>query len=349
MATANRILGELSIPFHLDGHEVFATVSMGIVPNLLGYDRAEDVLRDADIAMYRAKELGKARFEIFNADMRNQAMARLQLENELRHGIDENEFEVYYQPIFRLESMRLIGFETLLRWNHPTRGLLLPGDFIQVVEETGLIHPLGKWVLQEACMHLHAWHTQFPQWGHLSVNVNVSGKQLPQPNFTNQITQIISETGLKTEALNLEITESVFMVDSMTTSRFFTQMSQLGVHFQIDDFGTGYSSLSYLQRFPIQTIKIDKSFIQKIGKDGKTHELIRAIISMARDLGMNTTAEGIETQAQLNELRTLGCTNGQGFLLNRPMPRDGVTQLLKDILQGNAETSRATTPAAVSR
>lgn len=347
LVTANRILEELAIPFHLEGHEVYATVSMGVVPNLLGYDRADDVLRDADIAMYRAKEQGKSRFEIFNAGMRLQAMARLQLENELRHGIDEHEFQIYFQPIFALETLKVIGFEALLRWNHPSRGLLRPDEFIQVVEEAGFIHSLGQWILRESCTQLHTWHKLFPNQRHLGINVNISGKQITQPNFIDQIQQILAEVDLNPAALNLEITESTFMIDSATTSGFFSKLSRLGVRFQIDDFGTGYSSLSYLQRFPIQIIKIDRSFIHKMGKDGKSHELIRAIISMARDLGMNTTAEGIETQAQLNEMRKLGCTHGQGILLGQPMPAEDVVRLLSRIDGPAGEVEPLPSPAGI--
>jgi diguanylate cyclase (GGDEF)-like protein len=328
LATANRIQSELSIPFHLEGHEVYVTASIGVVPNLLGYDRAEDVLRDADIAMYRAKELGKARFEVFNADMRLQAMARLRLENELRHAIDEHEFQVSYQPIYSLENLQVIGFEALLRWNHPTRGPLKPHEFMAVMEEAGFILPVGKWILEEACSQLQRWHVLFPHLRHLTINVNISGRQLAQPLFAEQVQGVLADCGLNPGSLNLEITESMFMIDSSTTNGFFTRLSRLGVHFQIDDFGTGYSSLSYLQRFPVQTIKIDKSFIHKIGKDGKSQELIRAMISLARDLGMDTTAEGVESSLQLQELKKLGCVNAQGYLLSLPMDPAGVVALL---------------------
>lgn len=329
IGAANRIQQEIAQPFMLAGHEVFVTSSMGILLSLANYDQPIDILRDADIAMYRAKALGKARYEIFSPALHKQAVARMRLENELRHALENQELELYYQPIFSLVNEQLIGFEALVRWNHPVHGLLLPVEFISVAEESGLILEIGKWVLSQACTQLKAWHEQFPERRELSVNVNISGKQFTQRNFVDQVQAILAATGLEPNGLKLEITESVLIDNQSMTNQCFTRLGNLGIKLQIDDFGTGYSSLSYLQHFPVHTIKIDQSFIHEMGVQGKNSELIRAILSMAREMGMDTTAEGVETAEQLEILKKLACINGQGYLLSKPMNSAGITQLLE--------------------
>jgi len=331
-----RIQAALSGPIQINGHDVFTTASIGVVPNLSGYIDAEEALRDADIAMYRAKALGKARVEIFNPDLRNRAVMRLLLENELRHAINHSEFELYYQPIFSLQTDSIIGFEALIRWNHPTRGLLLPAEFLLVAEETGLILPIGKWVLHQACSQISQWHKMFSGFEHLSINVNISSKQFQQTDFVDQIVTILQETGIDPSILKLEITESMVIDNASVAKEYFNRLCSLGIRLQVDDFGTGYSSLSYLQNFPIQTIKIDRSFISEIGKPGKNSDLVRTMVMMAHDLGMDAVAEGIETEQQREELKRLMCQFGQGYLMAKPMNTAGVVEILHKTTDENA-------------
>jgi len=316
-----RIEEALRASHNLEGHEVYITASIGIVLSLQGYTNPNDVLRDADIAMYRAKALGKARCEIFNLELRTEAISRLELENDLRRAVERQEFQLYYQPIFSLDPPVLMGFEALIRWNHPERGLLLPGEFIHVAEESGIILQMGEWVLNEACGQMKKWREEFPDQSRLAINVNISGRQFIQPDFVDQIQKTLERVGLDAGALKLEITESVLIDSQARAGEVFTRLCELGVQLQIDDFGTGYSSLGYLQHYPVHTIKIDKSFVQEMGHGKKGTELIRAIVTMARDLGMETIAEGVETRDQLDELKSLSCQYGQGFLLSRPLDR----------------------------
>lgn len=324
----------LRAPFNIQGREVFSTASMGIVFSGKEYSRAEDILRDADIAMYHAKAQGKARYTIFSHDMRQQAILRLELETEIRRAIDSHEFQLYYQPIYRLWSEQVAGFEALIRWNHPTRGLLLPDAFLPVAEESDLILDIGGWVLRRACDQLSRWHAMFPHLGDLTVNVNISSKQLAQPDFIEQVQQALRDSGLPPQSLKLEITESAVIQNRALANDYFTRLSELGIQLQVDDFGTGYSSLSYLQHFPIHCIKIDRSFIQEIGRPGKNADLVRTMIMMAKDLGMEAIAEGIETEEQLRQLEGLSCKFGQGFLLSRPMDEQtagGILQQSQDM------------------
>lgn len=332
---ANRIQEELRNVFIISGHNIYITVSIGIVPSVLGYERPDDLLRDADIAMYRAKSEGKARSEVFNTSMRKQAISRLKMENDLRDGLEHKEFLLYYQPIVDLRSSQIIGFEALLRWQHPERGLLLPADFIQVAEESGLIIPIGHWVLQEACSQLKKWQAEFQKFQHLTINVNISGKQFARPDFVERIVEILAKTGLSSEYLKLEITESVLIDNYSAANGKFGKLNEIGVQLEIDDFGTGYSSLGYLQHFPIHTIKIDRSFIKEIGDGKKASELVRAIVSMAHELGMDTTAEGVETEEQLAELKNLTCQYGQGYLLSRPLDSTSAEKILVDFINEN--------------
>jgi EAL domain-containing protein (putative c-di-GMP-specific phosphodiesterase class I) len=287
------------------------------------------VLRDADIAMYRAKSTGKARFEVFDITMRSHAFSRLVMEQEMRSALENGEFELYYQPIVSVKSNQLVSFEALIRWTHPTRGLLLPGEFLPIAEESGLILPIEKWVLNEACAQLRQWHQKYPSLQHVSVNVNVSHRQFAQSNFVDGVMKALSVNDLKPEALKLEITENVLISNYAAANEVFTKLRNFGVQLEIDDFGSGYSALGYLQHFPISAIKIDKSFVDEIGKSRRGVELIRAILSMARELGMEAIAEGIETSEQLDCLKELSCSLGQGFLLSRPLNQKTAEKLME--------------------
>lgn len=319
---ADRIQQELTLPFNLGGHEVFTGVSIGIALSTTGYDRPEDLLRDADTTMYHAKAQGKGRFEVFDSTMHTKALALLQLETDLRRAIERGDFCLHYQPLVSLNTGRITGFEALVRLVHPERGLVSPAEFIPVAEETGLIVPIGWWVLREACRQMRAIQLQFPASGSLFISVNFSGKQFLQPNLIEQITQILQETGLDACSLGLEITESGLMENAESATIMLKQLRALGVQLFLDDFGTGYSSLNYLHHFPINSLKIDRCFINRMGDNGENTEIIRSIVTLAHSLGMNVTAEGVETKAQLAQLTALKCEHAQGYFFSEPV--DGV-------------------------
>lgn len=328
---ANHVGERLKVPFYIEGHEIFITTSIGIVSSLQGYLNPFDILRDADIAMYQAKMSGKACYEIFKPEFHTQAVDRRGLEIDLRHAVEFKEFELYYQPIFSLQPLELISFEALIRWHHPVRGLLSPDVFIPIAEESKLVIQIGDWVLYEACTRLKEWQTMFPVAKKLSMHVNISGEQLKQPNFVNQLEQVLDSTGIDPDLLKLEITESVLVENqNMVINGLFTALRGLGAHLQIDDFGTGYSSLSYLQHIPVDMLKIDKSFVRDIGKSDKALELVRAIVSMAKSLGINVIAEGIETEEHLAILKTLDCKYGQGYLFSKPIDRLAAEKIIKN-------------------
>jgi diguanylate cyclase (GGDEF)-like protein len=324
---AQRIQDELTQPFVLDKNSAFATASIGIALSSSGYDRPEDILRDADTAMYRAKENGKARYELFDHGMHARAVSRLQLESDLRRAVEQKEFSVFYQPIVCLQTARLSGFEALVRWNHPRRGLVSPGDFIPVAEETGLIVPIGQWVLNEACKHIRECQSYSPSHRSLSLSVNLSARQVAQPDLLEQIKQALATSKLNPHCLKLEITESVVMENAEAAALMFKQLRSLGVQLSIDDFGTGYSSLSYLHRFPLNYLKIDRSFVMRLTTDND-NAIVRTISTLARNLGMEVIAEGIETEEQYQQLKMLGCEYGQGYLFSRPVDNNGVRLLL---------------------
>ena len=324
---AQRIQEELSQPFVLDKNSAFATASIGIALSSSGYDRADDILRDADIAMYRAKENGKARYEVFDHGMHARAVSRLQLESDLRQAIERKEFCVFYQPIVSLQTGRLAGFEALVRWNHPRRGLVSPADFIPVAEETGLIVPIGELVLQEACARIRQWQVDSPSHRALSLSVNLSARQVAQPDLLDRIKEALENSKLNPHCLKLEITESVVMENAEAAALMFKQLRSLGVQLSIDDFGTGYSSLSYLHRFPLNYLKIDRSFVMRLTTEND-NAIVRTISTLARNLGMEVIAEGIETEEQYQQLKMLGCEYGQGYLFSRPVNKDAVVQLL---------------------
>jgi diguanylate cyclase (GGDEF)-like protein len=316
---ARRIQEKLQSPFNLSGHEVFTTTSIGIAMSSTGYDHPEAMLRDADTAMYRAKAQGKACYEVFDKGMHARAVYLLKMENDLRRAIDREELRVHYQPIVSLENGQLAGFEALLRWQHPERGFISPADFISLAEDTGLIVPIGMWILKEACQQLSKWQWKSPATRNLFMSVNLSSKQVAQSTLVDQISDVLKEAHVEPRHLKLEITESAVMENAETAVQLFRRLKALGVQLSIDDFGTGYSSLGYLHRFPVDTLKIDRSFIGRIGEAAENIEIVRTIVSLAENMGMEVVAEGVETLAQLSQLRKLNCEYGQGYLFSRPV------------------------------
>nr|WP_290220982.1 EAL domain-containing protein [Trichocoleus desertorum] len=325
---ANRIHQALLSPFNLQGQEVFTSVSIGIALSETGYDWPEDLLRDADTAMYRAKSLGRACHEVFDRTMHLRAVELLHLETDLRRAIERQELQLYYQPIVSLTTSRIHGFEALIRWQHPERGLISPAEFIPLAEETGLIVPIGLWVLREACQQTQKWQKQFSDNFPLTISVNLSGKQFSQPDLIEQIERVLQQTALEARSLKLEITESVMMENAESATKMLLKLKALGVQLHIDDFGTGYSSLSYLHRFPIDQLKIDCSFVKRLGADDESAEIVRAIVTLAHNLGMHVTAEGVETAEQLMHLRALECEYGQGYFFFQPLPETMVEKLI---------------------
>lgn len=325
---AERIQSDLRLPFQCQGQDIFSTASIGIALGATGFDNPEDLLRDADIAMYRAKSLGKARHEVFDKEMHSRAVALLKLETDLRKAIDREQFCVHYQPIVSLESGNIIGFEALVRWMHPDRGLVFPSEFIPMAEETGLIVPLGRWVLQEACLQMREWQKHLGGSQQLSVSVNLSGKQFQHRDLVQQVSAILLETGVEPGRVRLEITESTLMQSAESAASMLLKLKALNIQLYIDDFGTGYSSFSYLHRFPFDTLKIDRSFVARMDTGEENTEIVRAMLTLARNLGKDVIAEGIETGKQLALLRTLGCQAGQGFLFSQPLDPPGAEKLM---------------------
>jgi diguanylate cyclase (GGDEF)-like protein len=328
LAIANRLCAAVAEPFQLQGREVVTSVSVGLVVSADRYRRAEDMIRDADTAMYRAKELGKARCEIFDTSMLTAAEERLGLEQDLRRALDRQELELYYQPIVSLSEGRLTGFEALLRWNHPIRGLVLPAKFIGIAEDTGLIVPIGTWAIHEACRQLQRWDQECPDSGDLVVNVNLSARQITHPDLLREVRRILDDTGVAPSRLKLEITEGVLLEHSEVVGNVLRELRALGVQLGLDDFGMGYSALSYLQNFPFQTIKIDRAFVSDM-ETGSNTEIIRAIVALAEGLAMNVTAEGIETADQVNRLQGLSCEFGQGYYFDKPLKADDARAVLQ--------------------
>jgi diguanylate cyclase (GGDEF)-like protein/PAS domain S-box-containing protein len=311
-----RIFRALEAPLRVSGQDIFATVSIGIAFSGAHYESAEDMIRDADTAMYQAKTTGKARFQIFDESMHKRAVGLLKLEHSLRRATERNEFVLHYQPIVTLADESTAGFEALVRWNHPERGIVGPYEFIHLAEETGLIFRIGGWTLREACR----WLTAAPALPeHLTVNVNLSGRQFSQGDLIEEVQRVLSETGLAPSRLKLEITESVIMENPEMAVDLLRRLKALGTHLCIDDFGTGYSSLSYLLRFPADTLKIDRSFVIALDKGGRERDIVGAIVSLASSLGMDVVAEGVETAGQRDMLKSLGCRYGQGYLFSRPL------------------------------
>ncbi|NJR66455.1 MAG: bifunctional diguanylate cyclase/phosphodiesterase, partial [Leptolyngbyaceae cyanobacterium CRU_2_3] len=326
---AERILHELQRPFKLEGNEVFISTSVGIVLSGSGGEEPDAVLRNADLALYQAKGNGKATYAVFDAEMHTEAVKRLQMETDLRRAIERHELEVYYQPIVDINMQQINGFEALLRWHHPTLGMVPPTQFIPMAEEKGLIIKLGWWVLRQACQQMRSWQQQYDCCQSMMVSVNLSSKQFLQPDLLEQIDRILNETGLQPHNLKLEITESLFMTNTEATRFKLRRLRNNGIQLGLDDFGTGYSSLSYLHRFPINTLKIDRSFISHLGTNGENSEIIETITVLAHKLGMDVVAEGVETAEQLAQLRIIGCEQIQGYLFSPPVAASKMAKLFE--------------------
>ena len=326
---ADRLQKALALPVHLNGQEIRTTVSVGIVLHPAGYiPQPEDLLRDAQTAMYRAKDLGKSRQEVFASGMRDQAVSRFQLEIDLRQAIERQEFLLYYQPLVLLETEQIAGFEALVRWRHPQRGFVYPSEFIPVAEETGLIIPMGQWILREACQQMHKWRQKFPLEPPLLISVNLSPKQFAQPDLVEQVERILQETELDSCALKLEITENMAMDNVESAIAVLQRLKALNIQLSIDDFGTGYSSLSYLHRFPTDTLKVDRAFVSRMEDTSENAEIVKTIINLGHNLGMNVVAEGTETAEQSARLRDLHCEYGQGYFFAKPLPSQEAEALL---------------------
>jgi diguanylate cyclase (GGDEF)-like protein/PAS domain S-box-containing protein len=329
---AKELMVSLAEPFQLGGRDVRITTSIGIVMSTYGYERPDDVLRDADIAMYSAKASGKARFEIFDPTMRMRILERLELENDLRGALANQELQVYYQPIVSLQSKKIIGFEALARWAHPKLGLLTPNHFIPLAEDTGLIIQLDRFILREACRQMAEWQNSLPFDPPLTISVNLSGKQIVQPDLIETIVQILDETALSPEYLKLEITENVILEDSKLTIEVFKELQKLGIQVQIDDFGVGYSSLNYLSQFPINALKIDRSFVSHMLDDKNQMEIVQAIVMLTQRLGVDVIAEGMESTGQMDTLESMGCEFGQGYLVSVPMDSQASRKILEFLI-----------------
>ncbi|HKI80204.1 MAG TPA: EAL domain-containing protein [Pseudodesulfovibrio sp.] len=331
IAIARRILEGVRQPFTIGGNEVFTSASLGIVLKTDGYDRPEALLRDADTAMYRAKELGKSRFKVFNRKMHDQALQLMELETDLRRAVDLREFEVVYQPIVRLDTRQVCGFEALVRWRHPEHGIIGPGDFISLAEDTGLIYAIDNLVLEEACAQVRRWQTMtnVECGSELTVNINISGKHFGQSMLAGQISRVLEDSGLSAESLNIEITESALMDNPSVAEDILQQLKDLGIHICIDDFGTGYSSLSYLQRFPIDVVKVDRSFVIAVDEDPDSQAIVRTVFSLGESMGLKIVAEGVETSGQLDFLEREGCQFVQGYFFYKPLTVSEVDNLLE--------------------
>jgi predicted signal transduction protein with EAL and GGDEF domain len=328
-AVAQRILDEFEAPFRLEGRQVFAKISIGIG---LSSSSAtpEDLLRNADTAMYHAKARGKARFAIFDDGMRERAVARLEIETGLRKAIDERQLILYYQPEVSSGTHRVIGYEALVRWNHPERGILEPSEFIPIAEESDLIILVGRWVLWEACRQMAEWQKKFVFNPPLTISVNVSPRHLIDAGLAEEVQRVLDETGLDAHSLKLEVTESSMMHDPEKSLGTLRRLKLMGIGLEIDDFGTGYSSLSYLQKLPFDTVKIDRSFIKELGTGAESSEIVRTIVELARSLDMEVVAEGVETEDQLERVTMLGCEYVQGYYFARPVGAKTTQALMKE-------------------
>ncbi len=333
VAIADRVAGAFSEPYSMGGAEHFITASVGIaVSRPAGRDPvdAELLIRDADAAMYRAKERGRGRYEVFDAEMRAGAVRRLETERELRHALERDEFELHYQPVVALGSGEIVGLEALVRWRHPERGVLDPGAFVSIAEDSGLIEPIGRWVQETACRQALGWHALQPDRRPLDISVNLSARQVAHRDLAGSVEEVLVRTGLDPVNLRLEITESVLVEESASATATLAALSELGVQLVLDDFGTGYSSLAYLNRFPFDALKIDRSFIEGLGVERERTAIVEAVIGMAHALSLDAIAEGVESEAQLAELRRLDCDFAQGHLFSRPLAPEKVTALLRE-------------------
>ena len=329
LRVAERMGRALGGAYRLDGQEVFCGADVGVALSMDSHAHAEQVLRDAEAAMARARQTGAV--ERYLPEMHAQSMAALRLHAELRHALDREQLRVFYQPIVGLDDGRVRGFEALVRWQHPQRGLVPPAEFIPVAEETGLIVPIGEWVLEQAALQLRDWHARFPSDEPLAMGINLSVRQFARPGLAKHVQAVLEYSGIDAAALKLEVTESVVMGDTDAAIASLHELKDLGVKLQVDDFGTGYSSLSYLHRFPLDVLKIDRSFIVGMSGGAKHLAIVRAIVALASALGLETTAEGVDDPAQADALRAMACTYGQGYLWGKPMEPDQAERLITSV------------------
>ncbi len=332
---AERIQKDMEKPFHLDANEIYISASIGIALSTARHKRAEDMIRDADIAMYRAKEKGKARYEVFDHTMHAHASQKLQMETEMRQALDRHEFELHYQPILELEDESLVGFESLVRWNHPVRGMVSPLEFIKESEENGLILPLGKWILRKSCYQMRQWQIDNPDMTEMFISVNLSSKQFSQSDLVEQVAEALEDSGLDPRCLKLEITESHIMENSKKAINIMNQLCELGIQMSLDDFGTGYSSLSYLHSLPVNYLKIDRSFVMQMEQSKENEEIVHTIVKLARNLKMKVVAEGIETAEQLGKLKDLRCEYGQGYYFSKPLCVQNAQKFIEQFSQNS--------------
>jgi diguanylate cyclase (GGDEF)-like protein len=333
LEVAGRIQECLKQSFELEGQEFFTTASIGIAYSETGYERPEDILRDADTAMYRAKANGKARHEVFDVKMHTHALETLKLENDLRRAVENGEIIPFYQSIVSLETGRITGFEALARWRHPTRGLVSPADFIPLAEETGLIVPLGLKMLEDSCRQTYEWQQKFKL--PLTISVNLSGNQFKQKTVVQKVTDVLIKTNLMPKDLRLEITESVLMDNAAAAAQILRELKSIGVQLSIDDFGTGYSSLSYLHRFPFDILKIDRSFVSRMNTDKESRGIVKTIVALAQELEKSVIAEGVETENHKEMLTGMSCPYAQGFLFSRPLEAAAAENLLQTDMAAN--------------
>jgi diguanylate cyclase (GGDEF)-like protein/PAS domain S-box-containing protein len=330
---ADRILIELVQPIIVDGREVNASASLGVALSMTGYDSADDIVRDADAAMYRAKASGRSAYAVFDTEMYSRARAQLELETELRNAMVANQLALHYHPVVGLDDGNVTGMEALVRWTHPERGILLPGEFMPLAEATGLIVEIGWWVLREACRQLRTWQLEFPKAAfRLTMSVNLSAKQFVQPNLVQKIDSILEETGLDPASLRLDLTEAVVMQNADLAARLLTQLRERGIQICLDDFGSGYSSLRELSALPISTLKIDPSFVRDMEDEGQGHAIVQTIIALGRRMAIDAIAEGVETPEQLALLRTLGTRFAQGFLFSLPLDPEAAKRLISEAI-----------------
>ena len=327
---ADRIQEALKLAYTIEGQEVYTSASIGIVWGSGEYISANDILRDADLAMYRAKALGKARYEVYDQNLHALALRRLRMEADLRRALKADEFVLHYQPIYALPARKVVGFEALVRWQPPNSKLIYPDEFIHVAEDSGLIEQLDMWVLREACRRVGQWHLDFPRSQPLTMSVNISARHFAQAELVNQVKQILAETGFPATALRLEITESASMNDVERTIRVLSEFRAFGVNISLDDFGTGYSSLSYLHRFPLDVVKIDRSFVMNMDQNPESDQIVRTILNLARNLGFAVVAEGTETESHVQHLQDLGCDFAQGYFFSRPLDPQHAETLLQN-------------------
>jgi EAL domain-containing protein (putative c-di-GMP-specific phosphodiesterase class I) len=320
------LLGTVIRPMVVRGTEMFVGASVGIALAASGDELPEELLRDADAAMYHAKELGRGRVEVFDDTMRTRALAAHATENAMHRAMERGEFRLFFQPIVGLSDARCVGAEALLRWQHPERGLIGPAEFVPMAEETGMIVPIGQWVIEEAARHAARWQLEHPE--RFQVAINLSARQLVHPDLADRVADVIAQTGVEPSNLCFEITESVLMDDAESVIDVIARVRSLGVQLAIDDFGTGYSSLGYLKRFPVDSVKIDRSFVSGLGDDAGDAAIVSAVIGLAHALGLRVTAEGVETEEQLTALIDLDCDEAQGYFFSPPQPAPDLRSLL---------------------